>query len=79
MAKNLVIFWFYYGQSALYKLKNKETVIVGDTENDILAGKAAGIKTVGVTYGWIGKDIKKANPDFVIDNIEELLKVLKLD
>ena len=63
----------------LLGVEKEFAIMVGDTENDILAGKAAGIKTVGVTYGWIGKDIKKANPDFVIDNIEELLKVLKLD
>ena len=54
----------------------KSAIMVGDTESDILAGKNAGIKTVGVTYGWIGKDIKKSKPDFVINNIEELLEVL---
>ena len=52
------------------------SIMVGDTENDILAGKSAGIKTVGVTYGWIGKEIKNHNPDFVIDNLEEILEIL---
>jgi len=51
-------------------------IMVGDTAADIKAGKSAGIKTVGVTYGWIGKDIKKSKPDFVIDNIEELLDLV---
>lgn len=51
-------------------------IMVGDTENDILAGKSAGIKTVGVTYGWIGNEIKNHNPDFVIDNLSELIKLL---
>lgn len=35
-----------------YKLKNTETVIVGDTENDILAGKENSIYTIGVTWGY---------------------------
>lgn len=52
-------------------------IMVGDTENDILAGKNAGIKTVGVSYGWIGEDIKKYKPDFVIYSMSELLEVLK--
>lgn len=52
------------------------SIMVGDAENDILAGKNAGIETVGVTYGWIGEEIKKSKPDFVIDKIEDLLKIL---
>lgn len=62
----------------LLGVDRKSAIMVGDTENDILAGKNAGIKTVGVTYGWIGKNIKNSKPDFVIDDIEELPKVLKL-
>lgn len=62
----------------ILKVESKNAMIVGDTENDILAGKNAGIKTVGVTYGWIGKEIKNHNPDFVIDNISELLKIINL-
>lgn len=58
-------------------IDQESAIMVGDTENDILAGKNAGIKTVGVTYGWIGQDIKNHKPDFVIDGLEELLKVLK--
>lgn len=29
--------------------------IVGDTENDVLAGKAAGARTIGVTWGYGGR------------------------
>ena len=29
-----------------------ECVVVGDTENDVLAGKAAGAMTIGVTWGY---------------------------
>ena len=44
---------------------------------DVLAGKRAGVLTCAVTYG-IGKreDILNANPDFVIDNILELKKII---
>lgn len=39
--------------------------------------KVAKIKTVGVTYGFLGKDIAKHNPDYLIDDISELLQILK--
>lgn len=50
--------------------------MVGDTEHDILAGKNAKIKTIGVTYGFLGKDIAKHNPDYLIGGIEELLEII---
>ena len=64
---------------ALKKLEVEPTnaYMVGDMEMDILAGKAAKVKTIGVTYGFMGKDIAKHNPDYLIDNIEELVKILK--
>ncbi len=59
------------------KVKKTETLMVGDTEKDIQAGQAAGIKTAGVAYGWMGENIKDLNPDYVITDLEELLKVVK--
>lgn len=64
---------------ALKKLKVRpnQAYLVGDTKVDILAGKNAGVKTVAVTYGFAGKDILKHNPDFVIDDLEDLIKIIQ--
>jgi phosphoglycolate phosphatase len=53
-----------------------ETMIVGDCANDIDAGRAAGVCTVAVTYGYgVGRSfIEQA--DFVIDGFPELLQVI---
>ncbi len=51
-------------------------LMVGDSINDILAGKAAGSPTVFVTYGYGNNDIfKKAmmNPDYQIDKISGII------
>ncbi len=65
---------------AIYHLAiNKDrSIIVGDMDIDVLAGKASGIATCAVTYG-IGKkeDIEKTKPDYIIDNISELKKIIK--
>ena len=53
-----------------------EVIMVGDTAIDILAAKGAGIKSVGVTYGFLGPEISKLEPDFVIDSLGGLLQVL---
>jgi phosphoglycolate phosphatase len=53
-----------------------KTAIVGDSKNDILAGKNAGIKTIAVTHGYnFGEDIKKYNPDIIINTLKELKEI----
>jgi phosphoglycolate phosphatase len=51
-----------------------ETLMVGDTDNDIVAGQRAGIATCGVTYGSLTKELmEQLNPDFIIHSLPELL------
>lgn len=61
-----------------FKMNKEKTIMIGDMHIDILAGKKAGIATCAVTYG-IGKkeDIIKAGPDYIINDIAELKKIIK--
>ena len=61
----------------LLGVDKSEAVIVGDTDSDILAGKSAGITTIGVTYGFHGEKIHDSKPDFTVDDIAAILKVIK--
>lgn len=65
--------------TALEKLevKPEDAYMVGDTYEDMMAGKNAKVKTIGVTYGFLGPEIKDCNPNYVINNIGELFKTLK--
>ncbi|MCE0557175.1 phosphoglycolate phosphatase [Motilimonas sp. E26] len=57
--------------------KIEETLMVGDSKNDILAAKAANMAVAGLTYGYnYGEDIRLSEPDLVLDNISELLNSL---
>ena len=56
-----------------YDSYNKRSVIVGDTETDILAGKRFGLKTVAVTNGMRNRNfLKKYKPDVLIDDFLKL-------
>ncbi len=57
-----------------------EVVIsAGDTSMDIAAGRAAGMKTIGVLTGFAGRDdLLQENPDAIIDSISDLPRVLDL-
>lgn len=58
------------------KVEPEEAVMVGDTNVDVLAGKNAKTKTIGVTYGFHGKRIVESNPDYVIDDIVEIIPII---
>ena len=52
----------------------EQAVFVGDSRNDVLAAKAAGVFCVALTYGYNhGAPIANENPDWVIDQLGELL------
>ncbi|MEW6661142.1 MAG: HAD-IA family hydrolase [Bacillota bacterium] len=53
------------------------TVFIGDSPFDIAAGKNAGIKTIGVTWGMASAErLRAQKPDFLADNWEQLLQHL---
>lgn len=49
-------------------------LMVGDSRHDVQAGKAAGFRTVAVTYGYNhGDPISESEPDHIVDSLAELL------
>lgn len=55
--------------------KPEETVIVGDSSNDVLTGRNAGLWTCGVTYGFAPQTLELTPPDVVVDGAGELEQV----
>jgi phosphoglycolate phosphatase len=54
-----------------------ETLMVGDTDSDVLAGRNAGIATCAVTYGSLNADALSLHaPDFIVTSFPELLSVV---
>jgi phosphoglycolate phosphatase len=58
-----------------YKVSKAETLMIGDSNYDIEAGKAAGIKVVAVTYGFRSMKFLR-DADFIIDTFDELLEII---
>ncbi len=55
----------------------EQCVMVGDSKNDLLAAKASGMQSAGVTYGYnYGEDIGIHNPTVIMDDFSELLELL---
>lgn len=54
----------------------EETVIIGDSEVDVVTARNAGIYSVGVTYGLAPHTLEEAPPDVLVDYPLELADVL---
>jgi phosphoglycolate phosphatase len=73
-----------YGKSRLLKKLMKEKTIphqdpiyVGDEIRDVEAAKKAGIRVIGVSWGYNSKDaLQRAKPDHVVEKPEELSKII---
>lgn len=63
------------------KIPTSQSIMIGDSKNDILAGKAAGMATLAVSYGYnYAEPISHSQPDMVFDEFCQLTNhLLKTD
>lgn len=55
----------------------ENSIMIGDSKNDILAAQSAGMNSIGVSYGYnYGEDISLSQPDAVVDDFADILKRL---
>jgi 2-phosphoglycolate phosphatase len=52
-------------------------LLIGDTDRDVMAGRAADVPVCGVQYGYGEiQEIKKQKPDFLIERADELIDIV---
>lgn len=67
--------YYLCGKFGLYP---HEMLFVGDSKNDIWAAKAAGCKSVGLTYGYnYNIPISESEPDYVCEDFAEILEIVR--
>lgn len=55
----------------------ERAVMVGDNHHDILGGKNAGTKTIGVSWSIKGREhLEQYKPDFILDKMADILPIL---
>lgn len=63
---------------AKYGIPPERAFYIGDTTGDIVEARAAGVRTVAVTWGWHSRErLVAAHPDFLVETPEGLLSVGK--
>jgi phosphoglycolate phosphatase len=55
----------------------ERAVMIGDTEYDIVMGRAAGVRTIGVAWGYHAPDrLRAAGADAVVTDFPELERLI---
>ena len=62
-----------------WKINPSETIFIGDMTTDVEAGKSANVMMICVASGLAQKEtLLEHNPDILVDNTEELIKLFEL-
>ena len=65
------------GQNIGIELDSNGVIIVGTYEvNKESPAKNANLKTIGVSYTFKLKDLLESNPDYMIDDLSEIIDIL---
>jgi len=54
----------------------RETMVIGDSDTDVLTGRNAGVWTCGVTYGFGAHTLASCPPDLLLGDLRELPTLL---
>lgn len=56
----------------------EEALMVGDSKYDMIAGRDAGVKTVGVSWSLKGEEhLRSFDPDYIIHDMKDLLEIVR--
>jgi len=53
-----------------------QTMVIGDSDTDVLTGRNAGVLACGVTYGIGSRTLESTPPDLIIGDLRELVPLL---
>ena len=56
--------------------ENRSSIMVGDSETDVQTARAAGVKVIGVTFGYTPRPVAEFGPDYLLERFDEGFEVI---
>jgi len=55
----------------------KDSIMIGDSETDVLTARAVGVPVIGVTFGYTQKPVATYNPDYLVSHFDEIWDIIQ--
>ena len=55
----------------------EDSIMVGDSETDILTARAASVPVIAVTFGYTAKHVSEYQPDHMVSHFDEIWGILE--
>jgi phosphoglycolate phosphatase len=55
----------------------KDSIMIGDSETDILTARAAGVPVIAVTFGYTQQPVTSYNPDYLVSHFNEIWDIIQ--
>ena len=55
----------------------KNSLLVGDSETDILTARAAGVPVIAVTFGYTQQPVTNYSPDYLVSHFDEIWDIIQ--
>ncbi|MEQ1524362.1 MAG: HAD-IA family hydrolase, partial [Aestuariivirga sp.] len=56
---------------------SKDSIMIGDSETDVLTARAVGVPVIGVTFGYTQKPVATYNPDYLVSHFDEIWDIIQ--
>lgn len=56
----------------------QQSIMVGDSEVDVLTARAAGVPVIAVTFGYTARPVAEYGPDYLVSHFDEIWDILHL-
>jgi phosphoglycolate phosphatase len=60
----------------LRRLGAARSVMIGDSETDVLTARAAGVPIIAVTFGYTPEPVARFKPDYLVSHFDEIWPIL---
>ncbi len=67
----------YFETLKRLKVAAPDSVMVGDSETDILTARAAKVPVIAVTFGYTAKPVAHYKPDYLVSHFDEIWDILQ--
>ncbi|MEQ1520292.1 MAG: phosphoglycolate phosphatase [Aestuariivirga sp.] len=58
-------------------IESKNSLMVGDSETDILTARAAGVPVIAVTFGYTQRPVATYSPDYLVSHFDEIWDIIQ--